>query len=165
MSEKNITSVKNLYREMILAIKGDSKKYKWLLSECLDQSNLCKIKREQSNIKPIALNTFKKYADIHIEGGFDRVNELRGTLKKRYLESVRTSKNIDKKQADDDKVKLDEAVRARAILIRAYNDLNSICLDAISNSPKYQYDYEQHVKLYRSYFCLEAANNNEKTTL
>ena len=165
MSEKNITSVKNLYREMISATKGDSKKYKWLLSKCIDQSSLCEIDREQSNINSIALNTFKKYSDIHIEGGFEHVNKLRRTLKKRYLESVGTSKNIVKKQADDYKVKLDEAERARAILIRAYNDLNSICLDAISKSPEYQYDYEQHVMLYQSYFSLEIATNNEKTTL
>ncbi len=153
-------SVKSLYHEMLLAVKSDGNNHNWLIRKCNRQSVLLGVQRKSLGIIPMTLNTFKKYADKYINGGFKEVERVRSIIKKKYLDKKSNQAKKIEENKINYKIKLDEAERARAILIRAYNDLNKICLDAISRSPEYQYDYKRHLKLYGTYFSLELATIN-----
>lgn len=145
---------------MLAALGGNSKKYQWLISKCSDQSSFARVERKSIGVTPMTLNTYKKYAEDNIQGGFQEIERVRKKLKNKYIKplpkSTETGKSI-----DNYKQKLEKAERARAILIRAYVDLNSICLDAISRSPEFQYDFNRHKKLYETYFKLALTVDNE----
>jgi len=159
MSDIKASSIKSLYNEMMAALKNNDGQFNWLISKCSDQSKLSQLERKSVGIIPMTLNTFKKYADENIKDGFNEVNRVRKELNIKFSNKPNTNKY--KGNITSYKTKLDEADRARAILIRAYNDLNSICLDAIDRSPEYQYDYQRHLQLYGNYFNLNVATNHE----
>ncbi len=154
MSEIKESSINVLYQEMLMSLKGDPCEHKWLTSNCNTQTSLSKIERKSVGIIPMTLNTFKKYADNLITGGFEEVNRLRLEIKKKSSQIKPSKIKTLKSNITDYKTRLDESERARAILIRAYNELNGICLDAISRSPEFQYDYRRHLSLYSKYFGL-----------
>ena len=146
---------------MLAALKSVNDEYDWLSSRCSNQSKLSTLERKSVGIIAMTLNTFKKYANENINGGFDEINRARQELHKKRLKNKVPKEKVFKNNITNYKTKLDEAERARAILIRAYNDLNTICLDAISRSPEYQYDYQRHLKLYGNYFSLKVATKSE----
>lgn len=139
---------------MLMAFKGDVSEYQWLISKCVTQSTLLNLERKSIGVIPMTLNTFKKYSNENISGGFSEINRLRKELKNKDSNKKTSTQKTLQDNVVNCKVKLDEAERARSIIIRAYNDLNSICLDAISRSPEYQYDYKRHLELYRNYLSL-----------
>lgn len=156
-------SVITLFKEMKIADKCNDDSYTWLITKCKSQSMLTSISRKSIGIEGMSLNTFKKYANEEINGGFSAINTLR---KKIYNKHSPKHKNHEKKKrqrnhATDIKKKLTEAERYRAILIRAYYDLNQITLDAIKGNPQYEYDYRKHNELYKKYFSITMAVNNE----
>ena len=160
MSDIKIASIINSHKEIISALKN-SGDYHWLISKCSSQSRLAGIERKSAGIVFMTLNTFKKYADEYIDGGFNEINRLRKELKNRTAKGKKIKSQKQKESLSSYKKKLDDAERMRAILIRAYNDLNEICMDAISRSPQYQYDYNRHKSLYRKHFGISIAVDNE----
>jgi hypothetical protein len=156
------TSIVSLYSEMLLARNCNDGSYSWLLSKCKNQSSLSTVERMSVNIKPMTLNTFKKYADVNVDGGFVCINTLRKELHKKYNPRLKSTQK--KKRAKDNilslKQKLEGAERQRAVLLRAYSELNQIAVDAIKNSPQNEYEYKKHIKLYSSFFGLKVVVNN-----
>ncbi|MCW7554530.1 hypothetical protein NX722_18255 [Endozoicomonas gorgoniicola] len=158
--DKNAKSVIALFNEMTKALEEGCDNYHWLISKCRTQSSLSLIERASDNIHPMTLNTFKKYSNLYIDGGFESINKIRIQLKTKRPNSLPAKK----KQRQEEKVidiqsKLEEAERMRAVLLRAYNELNKITLDALVNSPQCQNDYQKHKKLYASYFGLNLVKN------
>lgn len=155
-------SVKSLFNEMILADKCDDDTYSWLILTCKSQSLLSSISRRSIGVEEMTLNTFKKYADNEIDGGFSSVNALRKKLYKKNNPKLnrKAKKDRQRDRQTNLKVKLEEAERYRAIILRAYNDLNKITIDAIKTNPKYEYDYLKHEELYSEYFGLKMVVNN-----
>lgn len=160
MSEIKQESLKNLYKAMCNALDdGDS--FAWIINKCGRQSSLASIERKSIGIQSMSLNTFKIHADEYIDGGFDTFNNLRKAINQKYKNKKPTQTQKFKESSKTYKEKLDEAERLRAILIRAYNDLNKICLDAVKKTPEYQYDLERHNELYGRYFSLTLVSNDE----
>lgn len=151
-------SIKNLYEQMKKAKNSSDVSYDWIYAQSKNQNDLAKTKRKSLGIVPMSLNTFKEYSDEYIKGGFSEVSSLRKELYIIY-------KNREKKvSAGRDKIispskELEVAAKSRAILIRAYSDLNRIALDAIANSPAHKRDYEKHKELYERYFSLRLVDN------
>ncbi|MCX7553725.1 hypothetical protein OS175_07530 [Marinicella sp. S1101] len=161
MSDKRKVSILSLYEVMVTALNAsDKNKYSWLLSKCVTQGSLSSTERKSLGIYPMTLNTIKRYADLYISGGFKQLDKLRKQLKTFQTSSNRASLKP-RLSISDYKKRLAEAERMRAVLIRAYNDLNSIALDAIASSPQYVYDYERHNKLYCNYFGLSLVEDDE----
>ena len=160
MSEGKTESVKNLHKAMRNALTNDDG-FSWIIKKCGRQSSLASIERKSLEIQSISLNTFKEYADECIEGGFDTVDNLRKEIKNKYKNKKTTQTQTLKERSKTYKEKLEEAERQRAILIKAYNDLNKICLDAIKKTPEYQFDLERHNELYGRYFSLTLVSNDE----
>lgn len=156
------SSIKSLYREMLLALKCNDYSYSWLISKCKNQSLMASISRQSVGIESMTLNTFKKYADKEIKGGFSSINELRKNIYKKNNQELKINSKKDRQQEHQASLKkrLEEAERYRSVLVRAYNELNQITLDAIKNNPQYEYDYQRHKELYSEYFGLKMAVNN-----
>ena len=153
MSEIKKESLNSLYKAMRNALKnGDS--FAWVINKCGRQSSLASIERKSIGIQSMSLNTFKTYANEYIDGGFDTLNNLRKEINQKYKNKKPTQTQKLKERSKTYKEKLDEAERLRAILIKAYNVLNKICLDAVKKTPEYEYDLERHRELYTRYFSL-----------
>lgn len=136
------------------ALKCNDRSYEWLINNCKSQADLASVERKSVGIQPMSLNTFKKYANEILDGGFKEIDRLRRTLKN-YKQNKPASKKLRLKD-DLERIKdrLDKAERTRAILIKAYSELNQITLDLLANTPKYQNEYERHKKLYAAHFGL-----------
>jgi len=158
------SSIIYLYDCMMNAKKNNNDgSYNWLLSKCKNQSSLCSIERKSTGIISMTLNTFKKYSNDNIDGGFEKINTLRKEIYNKYNPKVKTAnkkENLKKKNLSVQK-RLENSERQRAILLRAYKDLNQITLDAICNSPQYDYAYKKHSKMYYKYFNLSIIVDNE----
>ncbi|MBL3557596.1 MULTISPECIES: hypothetical protein [Marinobacter] len=160
MSDIKKESIKVLYRSMIDALQYPDA-YPWITSKCGSQAAIASVERRSIGIHAMTLNTFKKYSDAALDGGFEQLEKLRVAIKRKSKNANgETSKGTKSKTAVY-KEKLDEAERLRAILIRAYTDLNRICLDAVRKSPEYQYDLDRHNELYREYFSLTLVANDD----
>lgn len=70
-------SVVNLYAEMQKVLNDKTEQYIWITSKCHRQSELVGITRKGKRIKGMSLGSFKKYCDLHIDGGYDEVDSLR----------------------------------------------------------------------------------------
>jgi hypothetical protein len=160
MSNIKKDSVKALHLSMIDALKNPDE-YPWITSKCGSQASIALIERKSIGIQAMTLNTFKKYSELALEGGFEQLEKLRISIKQKCKNLNNKSLNNNRSKALAYKDKLDEAERLRAILVRAYTDLNRICLDAVRKSPEYQYDLERHNELYREYFSLKIVANND----
>lgn len=160
MSTNKHASLLVLYKCMKAAIKKKGE-YGWLISKCTSQSSLAAMERKGEGILAMSLNTFKKYANEVVPGGFDEIDDLRRALKSSSIKlSLKSRKNAQNKEKST-KLMLEESERFRAILLKAYSDLNRICLDAISRSPEFEYDYQKHSELYSKYLGLRLVDDNE----
>jgi len=158
MSDLKKESIRALHQSMVSALKYPEEHY-WITSKCGSQAATASIERESIGILSMTLNTFKKHADLELEDGFYQIEKLRIAIKNNsYPKNLRIKK--DKSKAETYKEKLIEAERLRAILIRAYADLNNICLDAVKKSPEYQYDLDRHNELYKEYFSLRVISGS-----
>lgn len=160
MAQTKRDSIRILYFEMVEALKKPDE-YAWLTSKCGSQAAIASTDRKSIGIQAMTLNTFKKYSDIALEGGFDQLEKLRIAIRQKNKDSKNKLSSGKKSEIADYKHKLNEAERLRAILIRAYTDLNRICLDAVKKSPEYQYDLDRHNELYLDYFSLKVVGNND----
>lgn len=161
MSEDTrIASIISLYKEMQAAKECKDDSYNWLTSKCNNQSRLAQVSRKSAGIEAMALNTFKQYADTYIDGGFARINILRKELSKSSKSKIKVKEDRLKEKTTTIQQRLDQADRMRAILIKAYIELNAITLDAIASSPQYEYDYNRHKELYSKYFGISLVINN-----
>jgi len=154
-------SIINLSQEMKKHLKADNNSHAWLIANCKSQSCLASSESRPLRITSMALNTFKLYCNQYVDGGFKTINELRiQILNKSHKKKKNTlpSHAVKSKLLEDE---LEKAVRARAILIQAYNDLNEITLNALSNNSAYKDDYEMHQKLYSTYFSVKLIVNND----
>lgn len=162
MLNKNAQSVTALFEEMKKADRNRSESYNWIYLKCTNQADLAKIARKSKKIVPISLNTFKKYCNDNIEGGFDSVDALREKLS-RFGASERPTSRVD---AIDNlrqlERRVDELERSKAILIKGYNDLNDITLDLLSNSDGNSFEYRRHNELYAKYFGLSLVVDNHE---
>lgn len=158
MSDLKETSVINLYKLMLEAASGDGE-YSWLTSKCGNQSKLAGIERKSADIMPMSLNTFKAYADECIDGGFCAVNALRKSLSAKSKKKSESASSKLKSMNRNYKEQLEESERMRAVLVKAYSDLNRICLDAVKKSPEYFYELERHNALYDQFFSLNLVSN------
>lgn len=160
-SDIRVKSVKALYDHMKLAKESSDESYNWLISKCDRQSSLAGLSRKSAGIHGMSLNTFKKYADDHVNGGYAAVDTLRRSLCRNDKPKVELQKGRLKEKNADLRRRLEEAERFRAIILKAYSDLNRIALDAISASPQHSYDYQRHQELYGKYFGLTLIIDNE----
>lgn len=158
-------SVINLYTEMQNAFNEKSDKYVWITAKCNRQSELASITRKGKKIEGMALGSFKKYCNEYIDGGFKAVDNLRKSILKEL-----TSTDVRESNSDKPVNKLEEALseiellrRNQAILVKAYNELNTIALDLIANSKGNTLEYQKHQDLFSSYFGLQLAVDNEKS--
>ena len=163
MLNKNAQSVITLFEEMKKAELNRSESYNWIYLKCSNQADLAKITRKSKNIVPISLNTFKKYCNKNIEGGFDSIDALREKLNKyrvsgKKMPRVNPSDTLRKLEK-----RVDELERSKAILIKGYNDLNKITLDLLSNSDRNTFEYRRHKELYTKYFSLSLVVSNNET--
>ena len=157
-------SVVNLYTEMIKASNEVSEQYTWITSKCHRQGELAGITRKGKNIKGMSLGSFRKYCDLYIDGGHDKVDELRktihGEISSIEAEEANQKKPVNKlEEAQRD---IDALRRNQAILVKAYNELNSIALDLIVNYNGNTLEYQKHQDLFSSYFGIQLAVNNGK---
>jgi len=160
MSDIRKESIRALYHSMIEALKNPDA-YSWITSKCGSQAAIASVERKSVGIHAMTLNTFKKYSDTALDGGFEQLEKIRVAIKKKGKNSRNKKSNETKSKALFYKEKLNESERFRAILIRAYTDLNRICLDAVKKSPEYQYDLDRHNELYREYFSLTLVADND----
>ncbi|WP_235691247.1 hypothetical protein [Aliivibrio fischeri] len=161
MSSKKIQSVIALFEEMKKAERSYSESYEWIYLHCSSQSDLAGIVRKSKCITGMTLNTFKKYCDESIDGGFKSVNNLRAKLyKKRFSKEVKKVRPQDKLR--ELAVRIDELERSKAILIKGYNELNTITLDLLISSKGNSFEYRKHRELYSSYFGLNLVVDNEE---
>ncbi|WP_348708288.1 hypothetical protein [uncultured Pseudoalteromonas sp.] len=158
-------SVINLYKEMQNAFNEKSDKYVWITAKCNRQSELASITRKGKKIEGMALGSFKKYCNEYIDGGFKAVDNLRKSILKEL-----TSTDVGESNSGKPVNKLEEALseiellrRNQAILVKAYNELNTIALDLIANSKGNTLEYQKHQDLFSSYFGLQLAVDNEKS--
>ena len=158
--EKYITSIKSVHQELLNALSSNSDDYVWLRNNCNTQGKLASTERKSKHILPMSTNTFKTYADKHISGGFKEINALRKNLYSSQVKTNRTKKDISKENINNLKDELDKATRSRAIMIKAYNELNRITLDAISSNETYQRDYNKHIDIYKGFFGLKIVKDN-----
>lgn len=169
MVNKKAQSVINLHSEMKKALDDNTNNYAWLISKCDRQDNLAKLKRRTKGIEGMALNSFKKYCNDHIPGegnfnGYEVVDNLRKELIKRNknipLEVSNEGANLT--PLEEAKQQIDNLRRNQAVLIRAYNDLNRLTLDLITNSKGNALEYNKHKKIYANYFGLKVKVDNEE---
>ena len=157
-------SVVNLYFEMKKALKEQSEQYSWITSRCNRQSELATISRKGKKIESMSLGSFRKYCNLHIDGGFEEVDMLRKTLLEELnslaVEKINQKKPVNK--LEEAQRKIDALSRNQAILVKAYNELNSIALDLIANSNGNTLEYQKHQELFSSYFGLKLVVDNEK---
>jgi len=159
-----VQSVINLYAEMERASVEPSEKYHWISSKCHRQNALASISRKGKRIEEMSLGSFKKYCNLYIDGGFDEVDLLRVKILKNFnqIETKENSQIISVSKLEIAKRKIDALSRNQAILIKAYNELNSITLDLIANTNDNSLDYQKHQDLFSSYFGLKLAVDNEE---
>lgn len=160
---KKAQSVISLHTEMHFVLSENANKHSWLTSKCTSQGDLAGISRKAKGIMSMSLNTFKAYCDEYIDGGFALVNTQR--------KKINNEISIVNNQADEmgkPQSKLDEALkeidklrRNKAILIKAYNDLNRLTVDLIANSEGNSFEYTKHKALFSSYFDLKLAVDND----
>ena len=160
-----VQSVINLHREMQNAFNNRTDEYSWIVSKCNRQSELASVTRKGKKIKGMALGSFKKYCNEYIDGGFKAVDNLRKSI----LQQL-TSMDVLDKNPDKPVSKLEEALdeiellrRDQAVLVKAYNELNTIALDLIANSSGNSLEYQKHQNLFSSYFGLQLVVDNEKS--
>lgn len=159
MKVERVKSVKRIYQEMEKALLSESKGSHWITLHCSSQSKLAMIEKPSIGIYSMSLNTFIKYCNTSITGGFKEVNRIRRQLASKNKQKVSIAKKKSKTQILEER--LEKAERARIILLRAYNELNTICLDAIARSPEYEYDYKRHKAIYKKYFKIGLLTENE----
>lgn len=151
------TSVMRLNEHLQKAGRDQRFRYQWLVAQCGTQGLLAQTKKPELGIVPMSLNTFKNYADAYIEGGFKFLDELRLTV----LEQAEKPKKTKQKRTDDMAVKivaltdqLERVERQKAVLQKAYLELNNITLEVINDSPHHRRSLERHNELYNNYFSL-----------
>lgn len=162
MFDKNAKSIISLFNEMVKALNANDDSYRWLLSICDNQSSLANAERKCIYINSMALNTFKKYSNQYIDGGFKEVNKVRVALKNKRRGGYKKVKVDLRSDIKTLKQKLEDAERTRAVLIRAYADLNSITLDALSGDSIFNSEYLRHQELYSKYFGLSVVSINDE---
>ena len=160
MNDPKKESVKALYHAMKQALDNPLD-YVWLTSKCGSQAAIASVERKSIGIQPMTLNTLKKYSDVAFDGGFGQLDKLRVAIKNKVKDGKIGAKRKKEDKAAFYKKKLDEAERLRAILIRAYTDLNRICLDSVKKNPEYKFDLDKHHELYREYLALRLVGKNE----
>jgi len=157
-------SVISLYIEMKKASNEVSEQYTWVTSKCHRQGELAGITRKGKNIKGMSLGSFRKYCDLYIDGGHDKVNKLRkkiqGKISSLGVEEINQKTPVSKlEEALRD---IDALRRNQAILVKAYNELNCITLDLIANTNGNTLGYQKHQDLFSSYFGMQLAVDNER---
>jgi predicted nucleic acid-binding Zn-ribbon protein len=160
MLKKNALSVITLFEEMKKADRNRSESYSWIYLNCSNQADLAKIKRKSKSIVPVSLNTFKKYCNEYIEGGFDSIDSIREKLNKCGASEKKITKVSPADAFRKLERRIDELERSKAILIKGYNDLNEITLDLLSNSEGNSLEYRRHKELYSKYFGLSLVVGN-----
>ena len=159
-------SVINLYKLLLEASDIFSDDYLWLAESCKSQGALAKVKKTGLGIIPMSLGTFKTYCNDYIEGGFEQVNIKRQKVISMYKRKEDKQNLKPKETIASLKNKLDQAHRARAVLMKAYHELNSITLDVMSENSAYKQNYKAHCELYANHFGLNLViDNDEETTL
>ncbi|ENB1602438.1 hypothetical protein [Vibrio natriegens] len=163
MISKKAQSVVTLFGEMEKADSSmSSDSYGWIYSKCSNQSDLAGISRKSKNIVGMSLNSFKKYCDENIEGGFKSVDALRDKLN-RKKHPKKSDKVKSKDELKDLRLRIDELERSKAILIKGYNELNTITLDLLGSSKGNSIEYRKHRELYELYFGVSlVVDNNEE---
>lgn len=156
----NIDSICSLHNELVKASSSKSYDFLWLRKKCNKQGQLALTERKSLNIIPMSLNTFESYANKHIDGGFETIDKLRLKLHSQRKKYHKRKKERVSEINTDLKDKLEEAIRSRAIMIKAYNELNRIALDAIAHNRTYERDYKKHIDLYKGFFGLKAVSRN-----
>lgn len=159
--KKKIDSVCSLYKELLEAKHSKKPSLQWLKDNCKSQGKLASSKNKSLDIVPMSINTFKEYADKHIDGGFKAINKLRQDIQKNNKPITKRKKSRITEEKAELKIKLEGAVRSRAIMIKAYNELNRITLDALATNKIYQRDYNKHIALYKDIFSLRLVGNDE----
>lgn len=157
MKAVKATSVMRLTEQLKKAARDQRFRYQWLVVQCGTQSLLARTKKPELRIVPMSLNTFKNYADSYIEGGFKFLDELRLTV----LKQSEKPKKTKQKRTNDMAVKivaltnqLERVERQKAVLQKAYIELNKITLQVINDAPHHRRSLEQHNELYNNYFSL-----------
>lgn len=154
MSESKRNSIECLYRFLKPEIESEEGTPKWIYEACATQESLARLTRQDENIIGMSVNTFKKYCDEYLPGGFAEIDSIRKTLSRegnqRNKKPVKVARNPDVSY----KRKLDKADRERAMLIRAYWDLNKILLDALPHAPLGEIEYRKHQEIYGKYMSL-----------
>ncbi|WP_271912021.1 hypothetical protein [Vreelandella alkaliphila] len=160
MNDSKKSSVKALY-DLMLSALNKPVEYSWLTSKCGSQAAIASVEKKPLGIQSMTLNTFKKYCDAALDGGFEKLDKLRIAIKNKALSGKSEAARKKKNKVAFNRKKLDEAERLRAILICAYTDLNRICLDAVKKSPEYKFDLDRHNELYREHFSLRLVDKND----
>lgn len=157
MKMEKITSIINLSEHLQKAITDQRFRYQWLVAQCKTQGLLARTKKPEHDIIPMSLNTFKEYADAYLDGGFKSIDRLRLTV----LEQAGKPKKSKQKRDDEmaEKVialtdRLERVQQQKAVLQKAYFELNKITLQAIADAPHHRRSLERHSELYDSYFSL-----------
>ncbi|MDP4532855.1 hypothetical protein Q9252_11940 [Marinobacter salarius] len=164
MKHSHIISVKSLSETLDKATQDRRYRYKWLLESCKTQGSLAQTNKPDLNIIPMSLNTFKQYANTYIDGGFQLIDNLRRDV----LEKAGKTKNTKQEKSDaiSEKVRslssqLELAQKQKAVLQKAYFELNEIALEAIANSPHQKRLLDRHNELYDKYFSLRVVGDDE----
>ncbi|MEA1079187.1 hypothetical protein [Marinobacter qingdaonensis] len=162
MKQSQIISVKSLTETLARATQDRRYRHKWLVERCKTQGSLAQTHKPELNINPMSLNTFKKYADTFIDGGFQLIDKLRLNVLEK-AEKTKTTKQ-EKSDAISKKVRslsfqLELAQKQKAVLQKAYFELNEIALEAIANSPHRKRLLDRHNELYDKYFSLHVVDD------
>lgn len=67
---------------MIEALKNPDA-YSWITSKCGSQAAIASVERKSVGIHAMTLNTFKKYSDTALDGGFEQLEKIRVAIKKK----------------------------------------------------------------------------------
>lgn len=169
MKMTKITSIMNLSEHLQKAVTDQRFRYQWLVSQCKTQGLLAQTKRPEHDIIPMSLNTFKEYADAYIEGGFRSLDQLRVAILEQVDKPKNSRKKDDKEMAE--KVvaltnQLERVQQQKAVLQKAYFELNKIMLQVITDAPHHRRSLERHSELYDNYFSLRlVVEKDEQKTL
>ena len=165
LATKKAASVINLFTEMQKAYDCDLKDYEWLASKCNSQASLASVNRKSYKIFKMSVNSFKKYADLNIDGGFEAVDTLRVRINNEFkgvaftdADNVQPLSKLDIAEAEIERLK-----RNQALIVKAYNELNRITLDLIAKDVKGNtLEYQKHQDLFSSYFGMSLVVNNDE---
>lgn len=164
LAEARSISIHNLYTEMQNAYNNDLQGYEWLTSKCNNQESLASVSRKGKQIVKMSVNTFKKYAESNIDGGFGSIDSLRCKISQKYngVELTLDEQKLPVNKLEEAQIEIDKLKRNQAVLIKAYNDLNRITLDLIAKDVNGNtLDYQNHQDLFSRYFGLDLAVDSE----